>query len=129
MQRILIVGRSGTGKSTLARRIGETLSLPVIHLDQHYFDPGWRQVEAERFAARVAALAAGERWVIEGNYSSTMAARLARADTVIMLERHRALCVMAALLRALRSRGRVRVDMAPGCPERVDLAFLRFVWN
>lgn len=129
MQRILIVGRSGTGKSTLARKIGVRLRLPVIHLDRYYFHPGWQPIEAETFAATVAELAGGDRWVIEGNYSSHMAPRIARADTVLVLDRPRILCLLSVLRRALRSYGRVREDSAPGCPERFDPSFMKFVWR
>jgi adenylate kinase family enzyme len=52
-KRILILGASGTGKSTLARRIGESLGLPVVHLDAINWNPGWVQTEAERFRQKV----------------------------------------------------------------------------
>lgn len=129
MERILIVGRSGSGKSTLARLLGERLNLPVAHLDRHYWSAGWRPAPPAQFAQAVAGLAARDRWVIEGNYSATMPARIARADTVLVLHRARGLCLLSVTARALWHHGQVRADMADGCPERFDPAFLRFVWQ
>jgi adenylate kinase family enzyme len=129
MERVLIVGRSGTGKSTLARELGARLDLPVVHLDRHYFHPDWQPVDPDAFAAAVADFAAQDRWVIEGNYSGTMAPRIARADTVLILDRPRILCLFSVVARAWRHAGSVRADSAPGCPERLDPGFFWFVWN
>lgn len=129
MKRVLILGNAGSGKSTLARRIGASAGLPVIHLDQEYWQPGWQTPEPDVFAARVAELAARPRWVMDGNYGSTLAPRLARADTVIFLDAPTWTCLRRVLRRHVRGWGRVRADMAPGCPERLDWAFLAYVWR
>lgn len=127
MERVLILGNAGSGKSTLARRIGGALGLPVVHLDQEYWQPGWQPPDPGVFAARVAELAAGPRWVIEGNYSRTLAPRLARADAVLFLHVPTPLCLLRVLRRQARGWGRVRGDMAPGCPERLEWEFLAYV--
>lgn len=129
MQRIVILGCSGGGKSTLARRLGERLGLPTIHLDVMFWRPGWVESERPEFAARVAAEAAKDRWVMEGNYSITFASRLPRADLVVVIEQPRRVCMRRVLWRSLSQWGRSRPDMAPGCPERFDMVFLRYVWN
>jgi hypothetical protein len=59
------------------------LGLPVVHLDAHYYGPGWRPPTPADWAARHRRLAAGERWVLDGNHAGTLAARLERADTVV----------------------------------------------
>ena len=66
---------------------------------------------------------------MDGNYGGTLDVRLAAADTVIFLDLPRALCVARALGRALRYWGRSRPDMAAGCPEKLDLKFLRWIWQ
>ena len=129
MQRIAIIGCSGGGKSTLARALGERLGLPVIHLDTLFWKPGWTESAAEPFRQAVEAAAEGEAWVIDGNFISASTAHLARADTVIWLDQPRVLCLWRAFRRAITSFGRARADLAPGCPERVDPTFYRYIWN
>ena len=122
------MGPPGSGKSTLARRLGARYGLPVFHLDQAYWRPGWVAAPPEAFRAEVARIAALPAWVIEGNYTGTIAPRLAAADAVIYLDAPAWLCVARIVRRTVRHRGGVRPDAAPGCPERWDPAFLRYAW-
>jgi adenylate kinase family enzyme len=128
MIRVAVVGSGGAGKSTFARRLGERLGLPVIHLDEHYYwQPGWVATPTDEWRARQRELIAGERWIVDGNYSSTLDLRLERADTVIVLALPRWRCLLGVIRRWLKYHG--RDVQAAGCPERVTLAFLRWVWN
>ncbi|SDI63997.1 Adenylate kinase [Pseudomonas delhiensis] len=130
MQRILIIGSGGSGKSTLSAALGQRLALPVIHMDALYWQPGWVEPAKPDWQARVEALCLGERWVMDGNYSGTLAQRLAACDTVIFLDLPPLLCLWRALRRGFRYRGQVRPDMAEGCPEQLpDPAFLSWIWN
>jgi adenylate kinase family enzyme len=128
MKRICVIGSSGTGKSTLSRKLGERLGLPVIHLDTLYWRPGWTKPEDEEtFREQVRQAAAGETWIIDGNFGSTLDVRLPRADTVILLERSRWLCLWRVIKRYFQWAGRTRPDLAEGCPEQIDLEFYRYV--
>jgi adenylate kinase family enzyme len=131
MQRIAIVGCSGGGKSTLALALGARLGLPVVHLDTLFWKPGWRESSLEELRPKVEAWAARDRWIIEGNFTSASALRFARADTVIWLEFPVWLCLWRAAMRSALAFGRSRADLAPGCPERFDLAFYGYIlaWN
>jgi adenylate kinase family enzyme len=130
MQRILVIGSSGTGKSTLARQMGPKLGLPVIHLDQEYWQPGWVATEPAAWQARVEHLVAREAWVMDGNYSGTFAIRVPRADAIVWLDLPRRIYFPRAVWRIAKSYGRVRPDLAPGCPEQIDLGFLfKWVWT
>lgn len=123
-ERILIIGSPGSGKSTLARALAERTNMPLVHLDQLYWSPGWREDDKPAWLARLDAALAGTRWIIEGNYSSTLERRLARADTVVLLDLSPFRCAWRILRRTLTLRGKVRPDMAEGCPERFSLGFL-----
>lgn len=129
MNRILVIGCSGGGKSTLARALGAKLGLPVTHLDVLWWQPGWTESSYDEFRPKVAAAVAEERWVIDGNFSRTFDLRLPRADTVIWVDQPRRICLWRAFRRTLTQFGRNRADLAPGCPEKFDPAFYRFIWN
>jgi adenylate kinase family enzyme len=119
VNRVAIIGSGGAGKSTIARQLGVILQLPTIHLDREYWQPGWVMTEREARVRLEAQMVAAERWLIDGNYGSTMDVRLAAADTVLFLDLHPVRCLWRVIMRGLRWRGRTRSDMAPGCPERL----------
>lgn len=75
----------------------------------------------------MAELAAGDRWIIDGNYGGTLDLRVKEADTVVFLDLPRTLCLYRIVKRALSRRP--RLDMADGCPERLDRQFVRWVWR
>ena len=129
MERVVILGSGGAGKSTLARRLGDTLGLPVIHLDREHWRRGWIETPRDEWAERVNELAAGDRWVIDGNYGGTMESRLRACDTAIFLDLPRSLCLWRVARRWRRYRGRTRPDMTPGCNERLDWTFMWWIWN
>ena len=72
---------------------------------------------------------AKDRWIIDGNYSRTMPARLAAADTVIWLDFGRSTCLWRAVKRRILHHGKSRPDMTAGCPEKIDLEFLLWIWR
>lgn len=86
--RICILGPSNSGKSTLAQAISIKQHLPVIHLDQlyHYPDTDWQPRPFEAFSALHDAAISENRWIIEGNYTKILPARLAQATGVILLD-------------------------------------------
>ena len=129
MRRILVIGSGGAGKSTLAARLGARLGLPVIHLDAHFWRPGWVETPAAEWREVVTALTARDAWVMDGNYGGTLDLRLAACDAVIFLDLPRVVCVAGIVGRWLRHAGSTRPDMAPGCPEQLSWEFVRWVWD
>jgi adenylate kinase family enzyme len=128
MQRVMIVGSAGSGKSTLARQIGSLLDLPVVHLDTLYWRPGWIETGPDEWREQVRAASQPDQWVIDGNYSDTIDLRFDRADTAIFLDIPRRTCLYRVLRRSVLHHGEIRPDCAPGCPERFDWTFLKWVW-
>jgi adenylate kinase family enzyme len=104
MQRISIIGSSGAGKSTLARELSRRLSLPWLELDSIHHQADWTPIEPERFHEAVAAHVAGERWVVDGNYSSHGIAQRVweRADTIVWLDLPRALVTARVIGRSFK---------------------------
>lgn len=129
MRRVLILGSPGSGKSTFARALAAQTGLPLIHLDQLYWRPNWTEAPPAEWRAQLEAVLAQDAWIIDGNYGSTLAMRLKRADTAILLDFPRWLCMARTLRRVALGWGRVRPDMAAGCPEHFDLELLRFIWS
>lgn len=129
MRRVIVIGPPGSGKSTLARRLGKASGLPVFHLDKAYWRAGWVEAPAAEFAAEVEHLACLPDWIIDGNYTSTLPARLRRADTLIYLDVPSWRSTFRVVKRALAGLGTARSDMPAGCPERLDLGFLQFAWS
>ena len=129
MQRVLVIGSGGAGKSTLAAHIAARAGLPVIHLDSLYWRAGWVETPAGEWTRMVTELAARPSWVMDGNYGGTLDLRLAACDMVIFLDVPRLRCLTRVIWRWLRYRGRSRPDMAAGCDERLDWEFVKWIWS
>jgi adenylate kinase family enzyme len=125
MNRIVILGCGGSGKSTLARQLAATLDIPLTHLDAIYYDDDWRPLPQDEFAARQEKLVAGKRWIIEGNYASTLPVRLAAADTVIFLDLPAATCLWGIVQRRMRYRGGQHKQ--DGVYDRITWSFVRYI--
>jgi adenylate kinase family enzyme len=129
MKKVLVIGSSGAGKSTFARRLGARLNTEVIHLDSLYWNPGWVETPKAEWLLMVEELLKREAWIIDGNYSGTLGVRLQACDTVIFLDLPRAVCLWRVGKRRLLYWNRTRPDMADECRERLTLEFLQWVWN
>jgi adenylate kinase family enzyme len=106
VHRVSVVGNSGSGKSTLAAALAEHLAAPWIELDSIYHQPGWNPLPAPEFRARVEELAAGDAWVIDGNYTAVRDLVWARADTVVWIDLARPLVMRRIISRTLRRAAR-----------------------
>lgn len=129
MQRILVIGSPGAGKSTLSHALAARTGLPLFHLDKLFWLPGWVERDREEGRAELAEVLAGERWIIDGNYGSTLPMRIARADTVVWLDYPTWLCLGRVFKRWWQCRGTARPDMTEDCPENLNLEFLLYVLN
>jgi len=123
----MITGCCGSGKSTLSRSLGQFTQLPLIHLDQEYWQAGWVEPRDEAWRSKVASLSSREKWIMDGNYSGTWDLRLPRAELLIYLRYPLLLVLYRALKRVITNYGKVRDDMAPGCPERFSLDFFHLI--
>ncbi len=131
MQRVLVMGSSGSGKSTFARRLSSMTGIPTVSIDALFWKPGWVESDRDEFQRRMTEAAREPRWIMDGNYTRNGAGELRRE-----LSRHGHLVRPAAIdlhagifRRIAGSYGQVRAEMAEGCPEKIDLEFFRYVWT
>lgn len=125
--RIILVGSAGSGKSYLAKRIAEVTRYPLFHLDVEYWKPGWVKPPREEWLEKQEKMTTGERWIIDGNYKSSLELRFAACDTVIFMDINRLVCIFNAIWR----QGKKRSDLPAYLSEKFDkefLDFLKWIW-
>lgn len=129
MERIIIIGSCGAGKSTLAVSLAQKTNLPLVHLDKIKFIGNWQERSKEDFDEILLSELKKPRWIIDGNYNRTIPLRMQYCDTVIFLDFPRLVCIWGVIKRVIKYHGKTRPDMGGNCPERFDLDFMKFVWQ
>ncbi|MFZ3577375.1 DNA topology modulation protein [Virgibacillus sp. DJP39] len=129
MKKIVILGGSGAGKSTLAKNLGSLLAIPVYHLDSIFWKPGWQSIEKSQLVEEQQTILQEQSWIIDGNYGASMDIRLKKADTVILLHYKTTRCLYGVVKRRIKYHKKTRPDMGAGCPEKLDLEFLQWVYQ
>ena len=131
MKRILIIGSGGAGKSTFSKQLSKILDLPIIHLDVHFWLPGWEMTESKKWHNKVDELISQDSWVMDGNFNSTLDKRFKRADTIFYFDFSSVRCLYNAFKRMIHGRYffKKRSDMAEGCREKFDMEFYKWIWN
>ena len=108
--------------------MAEILDLPIIHLDRHFWNPGWVESDREEWAHRVVELASDDEWVMDGNYGGSIHLRLPRAEAAVLLDLPVWQCMWGIYRRSTLYRRQARPDLAEGCEEQLpDWGFVWFV--
>ena len=102
MERLIVVGTSCSGKTTLARRMARLLEAPCIELDALHWKPEWQPRSAHEFRQMAEQASAGDRWVIDGNYASVRDIVWGRGTTIIWLNYPFRVVLWRALRRTVR---------------------------
>ena len=128
--KIAVIGCPGSGKSTLALQLHKILNIPLFHLDQYFWQPGWQRPDRDEFVKIHNALCDGASWITDGMATRYLGYRAERADIIIFLDVPWYICLFRIFKRAFLNFGKVFFSSAPGCPERFpDREFLTYVWN
>jgi adenylate kinase family enzyme len=120
--RLVIVGTSGSGKTTLAKALSGALGMPRVELDAINWQPGWRDIaiqDPDEFVRRVALAAAGEAWVVDGNYTRARAVLWPRATAFVWMDYPRSVVMRRVLWRSLK-RAVSRRELWPGTGNTED---------
>ena len=107
MDKIIVIGCPGSGKTTFAQKLNKKLGLPLFHLDAIWHKPDRTHITREEFDVRLGELLTLDRWIIDGNYSRTLERRIDFCDTVILFDLPTEVCLDGAKMRV----GKPRVDM------------------
>ena len=124
MKKVIVIGCPGSGKSTISRALHNKTGIPLYHLDMMYWNADKTTVEKSVFLEQLSAVLAKDKWIIDGNYGSTMELRMAACDTVIFLDYPLDICLDGIKER----RGKPRSDM-PWIETEEDAEFIEFIRN
>ena len=128
-KRILIIGSSSAGKSTLSRMLALRWGLPLHHLDILFWNDGWLPTPKPEFREALKAILEEPEWIMDGNFDSSLELRAHYADLIIFLDFPNWLCLSRVMRRVWKYHGLTRPDMAIGCPEKIDFKFARWIWR
>lgn len=127
--KIAIIGHSGSGKSTLARKLSEKYEIPVLHFDAVQFRPNWEiRPQASKEIMIKVFLDLHSDWVIDGNYSKlSYERRMEEADVIVVMLFNRLNCLWRVTKRYVTYKNKTRPDMGPGCKEKLDWEFVKWI--
>lgn len=124
MKKVIIIGCPGSGKSTFARELEEKTGLPLYYLDMLYWNSDKTTVTKDIFRERLRSIISEDKWIIDGNYGSTMEMRISECDTVFFLDYSTDICLSGIKERM----GKTRPDM-PWIETEEDAEFIEFIKN
>jgi adenylate kinase family enzyme len=85
VRRVNVVGVTGSGKTTFARKLAARLGYPHIELDALYHEPNWQAAPLHIFRERTHRALSADCWVVDGNYSKVRDIVWIQADTIVWL--------------------------------------------
>jgi adenylate kinase family enzyme len=122
--RIIILGCSGSGKSTFAKKLHEYTALPLIHLDNIWWNKDRTHISREEFDCQLKLLLQGDEWIIDGDYSRTYEVRIQACDTIIFLDYNEEECMKGIIERVGKSRSDI-----PWVEQQLDPELVKLVRN
>ncbi|MBP3597402.1 MAG: hypothetical protein J6J60_08420 [Clostridia bacterium] len=126
MERICIIGGSGTGKTTLSNNLSKELNIAVCHIDGIHHLKNWEIRDKNERDKIILIKTEQDKWIMDGTYRSTLEQRLKKADTVIYLDYSTFTQVIGVLKRFIKNHGKEKEEI-PGCKEQMTWKFFWFV--
>lgn len=126
MNRISVIGGSGTGKTVLSNNLHRELKLPVYHLDSLNYSKNWVENDKNKRDEKILSITKKDKWIIDGTYSKTLKDRLNSSDLIIYLDYSSISQITGVIMRSIKYKGKERPEI-PGCNERLNFKFLIWV--
>ena len=123
-QKIIVLGCSGSGKSTFSGRLRDITGLPLIHLDNVWWKPDRTHISREEFDRKLSKILRGDKWILDGDYSRTYEVRFQACDTVVFLDYGLEQCMSGIQERV----GKERRDI-PWTEQKLDPELVKQVEN
>lgn len=127
VKRIMIIGNSGSGKSTLAIKLAKSTGIPLYHLDQLFWLPGWKRRSKNEWKEILESLVQKDSWIIDGNHNSTLEIRFQKADTIIFLDVPKWKCLLNVVKRKIVYFRKQRPDIMEGEKEKLSWELISWI--
>jgi len=124
--KIVILGYSGAGKSTFAKKLHLHYDIPVLYLDTVHFAANWVERNDYDMETDMRQFMKQDAWILEGNYRRLCPNRYQEADQIFVFKMNRFLCIYHVIQRRIKYRHHQRESIAKGCKEKIDFSF--FMW-
>ena len=125
----LVMGHSGSGKSSLSKLISDTYNIPLMYLDCVHFSHDWKsRSDEEAISIMNKFMNDNSSWIIDGNYFRfSLEERVKKADKIVILLFNRFSCLIRAYKRYFKYKGKIRESISPGCYETMDFEFIKWI--
>lgn len=122
MEKVIIIGCPGSGKTTFAEKLNKCTGLPLYYLDAIWHKPDKTHIPREEFDKRILEIFNEDKWIIDGNYKRTIETRLKECDTVFLFDLTTDVCIQGATERI----GKGRYEL-PWLETELDPEFKQFI--
>jgi adenylate kinase family enzyme len=127
--KIAVIGISGTGKSTISRKIADSTKLPLYHMDTIIWKENWVEADSSSIEKSLETISKTNAWVIEGWIDHYSKGFLESADTIIYLDYPGWLAMWGGLMRWWRYRGKIRPELPRGCHDSLNFKYLKVMFQ
>ena len=126
--RIMIIGKSGSGKSTFAIKLKQLLGIPIYHLDKYFFVDHWVERNYNEFIAIQNKMITESTWIIDGNSTKSYEMRYKRAELCIYFNFPLWRCYLRIVKRLFYKHPNID-DRAPNCHETIRWSLIKYLWG
>lgn len=126
--KIQILGYSGSGKSTFAKKLSEIYNIDQLHIDKIYFNDNWVEKPDDEVVGIIEDVLTKDNWIIDGNYTRLLGdKRNELSDQIFIFEFNRIICLFNVIKRRIKYNKKVRPSAGPNCIEKLDIEFIKWI--